>query len=202
MRLGLTFSDVLLVPKRSPLRSRTEADTRTRFTRNVFLNIPLVSSNMATVTEHKMAIAMARHGGLGIIHQFNTIEEQVQEVQTVKRSTSYVIEHPFCLEQDVSLSQALELMEERKVTSVLIVNAEQELLGIVTARDYAYEKNLDKKISELMTPRKKLITASNDISLESAKQLLQKHRIEKLPLLTERTISGLITSQDIKKLES
>lgn len=121
---------------------------------------------MATVTEHKMAISMARHGGLGIIHQFNTIEEQVQEVQTVKLSTSYVIEHPFCLQPDVSLSQALVLMEERTVTSVLIVNTEQELLGIVTARDYAYEKNFDKKLSELMTPREKLITASKEISLE------------------------------------
>ena len=111
MRLGLTFSDVLIVPKRSPLRSRTEADTRTRFTRNVFLNIPLVSSNMATVTEHKMAIAMAREGGLGVIHQFNTVEEQVEEIRKVKRSTSYVIENPLSVPPYITLGEAVKTMK-------------------------------------------------------------------------------------------
>ena len=122
MKLGLTFNDVLLVPKRSPLRSRTEADTRTKFTRNVFLNIPLVSSNMATVTEHRMAIAMAREGGLGIIHQFNTVEEQVEEIRKVKRSTSHIIENPLSVPPTITVGEAVKIMITEGVTSLLVVD--------------------------------------------------------------------------------
>ncbi|MDO8510577.1 MAG: IMP dehydrogenase [Nanoarchaeota archaeon] len=200
MKLGLTFSDVLLVPKKSPLRSRTEADTRTRFTRNVLLNIPLVSSNMATVTEHKMAIAMAREGGLGVIHQFNTIEEQVEEVKKVKRSTSYVIENPLSVPPTITVGEAVKIMIIEGVTSLLVVDGE-ELIGIFTSRDYLFEEQLDKNITEVMTGRERLICAPYGIELQQAKEILHRHRIEKLPLLENRKLRGLITTKDLRKLE-
>ncbi len=200
MKLGLTFNDVLLVPKKSPLRSRTEADTRTKFTRNVFLNIPLVSSNMATVTEHKMAIAMAREGGLGAIHQFNTIEEQVEEVKKVKRSTSYVIENPLSVPPTITVGEAVKIMITEGVTSLLVVDGE-ELIGIFTSRDYLFEENLDKNITEVMTGRDMLICAPYGIELQQAKEILHRHRIEKLPLLDGRKLRGLITTKDLRKLE-
>src|SRR3989338_4038515 len=135
MRVGLTYNDVLLVPKRTPLSSRSEADVKTRFTRNIRLNIPLASANMATVTEHKMAIAMAREGGLGIIHQFQTIAEQVEEIKKVKRSTSYIIENPLSVPPTISIADAVQLMKTEGVTSLLIMQ-EGELEGIFTSRDY------------------------------------------------------------------
>ena len=144
MRAGLTFTDVLLIPKKTPLRSRTEADIRTRFTRNVWLNIRLVSSNMATVTEHKMAITMAREGGLGVIHQFNTLEEQVEEVKKVKRSTSYVIDDPVSVPPTIRVGEAVQIMGTQGVTSLLVVDdggsANGELVGIFTSRDYLFEE--------------------------------------------------------------
>ena len=200
MRLGLTFSDVLLVPKKSPLRSRTEADTRTRFTRNVFLNIPLVSSNMATVTEHKMAIAMAREGGLGVIHQFNTVEEQVEEIRKVKRSTSHIIENPLSVPPTINVGEAVKIMITEGVTSLLVVDGE-ELIGIFTSRDYLFEENMDKNITEVMTGRDRLVCAPYGIELSQAKEILHKYRIEKLPLLENRKVRGLITTKDLRKLE-
>ncbi len=199
-RLGLTFADVLLVPKRTPLSSRTEADVKTRFTKNILLNIPLVSANMATVTEHKMAIAIAREGGLGVIHQFGTIEEQVAEIKKVKKSTSFVIENPISVSPTVTIDEASRMMREEGVTSLLVIENNQ-LVGIFTSRDYLFETNTQKKISEVMTPREKLITASQTITLEDAKKILHHHRIEKLPLIEENQVKGLITTKDIKKLE-
>src|SRR3989338_7077637 len=200
MRVGLTFSDVLLVPKRSPLRSRAEADLRTKFTKNISLNVPLVSSNMATVTEHKMAIAMAREGGLGVIHQFNTLEEQLEEVKKVKRSTSHVIENPISVPPTITVGEAVTIMKTEGVTSLLVVDSE-ELIGIFTSRDYLFEENLNKKISEVMTTKERLITASFGIELEEAKAILHQHRIEKLPLLENGKLRGLITTKDLRKLE-
>ena len=200
MRLGLTFSDVLLVPKRTPLRSRAEAEVKTRFTRNVPLNIPLVSSNMATVTEHKMAIALAREGGLGVIHQFNTIPEQVEEVRKVKRSTSHVIENPLSVPPTITVREAVRIMKTEGVTSLLVMDGE-ELGGIFTSRDYLFEENLDRKITEVMTPKERLITAPRGIELQRAKEILHKHRIEKLPLLENGKLRVLITTKDLRKLE-
>src|SRR3989338_7740960 len=182
MRVGLTFSDVLLVPKKTPLRSRAEADLRTKFTKNISLNVPLVSSNMATVTEHKMAIAIAREGGLGVIHQFNTVEEQVEEIKKVKRSTSHVIEDPLSVPPTITVEEAVAIMKTEEVTSLLVVDKE-ELIGIFTSRDYLFEENFNKKIAEVMTPKERLITAPFGIELKEAKAILHKHRIEKLPLL-------------------
>ena len=198
--LALTYSDVLLVPKRTPLKSRSEADVRTRFTRNINLNIPLVSANMATVTEHMMAIAMAREGGLGVIHQFCTIEEQVAEIKKVKRSTSYIIEDPVSVAPDLTIGEAAKIMEKENVTS-LIVKENDKLVGIFTAKDFLFEDDMDKKISSEMTPKEKLITAPDGIALQEAKRILHEHRIEKLPLLKDGRVSGLITTNDIKKLE-
>ncbi len=200
MRKGLTYADVLLVPRRTPLSSRAEADLRTIFTKNIELNIPLVSANMATVTEYKMAIAMAREGGLGIIHQFCSIEDQVNEVNRVKKSTSYVIDDPVTTLEDVTIREAVNMMEEKRVTS-LLVTKKNKLVGIFTSRDYLFEDNLDKKISEVMTPRERLVTANYGISIEDAKKLLHQHRIEKLPLLKEGKLAGLMTTQDLVKLD-
>ncbi|MEK6899923.1 MAG: IMP dehydrogenase [Nanoarchaeota archaeon] len=200
MKLGLTFSDVLLIPKKTPLRSRAEADVKTKFTRNIYLNIPLVSSNMATVTEHKMAISMAREGGLGVIHQFNTLEEQVEEVKKVKRSTSYIIDDPICVQSAITVGEAAAIMKTEGVTSLLVKQVD-ELIGIFTSRDYLFEENLNKNITEVMTPKDKLVTAPYGIELRRAKEILHKHRIEKLPLLENGKLRGLITTKDLRKLE-
>jgi IMP dehydrogenase len=200
MKLGLTFSDVLLIPKRSPLNSRSEADVKTKFTKNINLNIPLVSANMATVTESKMAIAMAREGGLGIIHQFGTIQEQVEEIKKVKKSTSYIIDDPLSVAQNITIAEAVKVMKTAGVTSLLVKDG-AELVGIFTSRDYLFEEDLSKTIAKVMTPKEKLITAPYGINLEEAKGLLHKHRIEKLPLLQDGNVKGLLTTQDIKKLE-
>ena len=200
MKLGLTFSDVLLIPKRSPLSSRSEAEVKTIFTKNISLNIPLVSANMATVTEHKMAIALAREGGLGVIHQFGTIEQQCEEVKKVKKSTSYIIENPLSVPPLTTIKQAAGVMKKEGVTSLLVMRGE-ELAGIFTSRDYLFEENQDKLITEVMTPKERLITAPYGVVLEAAKKLLHKHRIEKLPLLDNGKVRGLMTTQDIKKLE-
>ncbi len=200
MKEGLTFSDVLLVPKRTPLSSRSEADVSTYFSKNIKLNIPLVSSNMACVTEHKMAIAMAREGGLGVIHQFNTIEEQAKEVRKVKRSTSYVIEEPLTVPPHITVQKAIDTMEETGVTSLLVADNNQ-LKGIFTRRDYLFEENRNRLISEVMTPLSRLITSHPGIQPNEAKNILHNNRIEKLPIVENGEIRGLITTKDIRKLE-
>ena len=201
MKLGLTYADVLIVPKRTPLKSRSEAKIQSRFTRNIILNTPFVSANMATVTEHKTAIAMAREGGLGIIHQFSSIEEQAQEVRRVKRSTSFIIKNPISVNSEVTIKDAVRVMLHQGVTSLLVKEGEV-LVGIFTSRDYLFEDDLSKKVSQVMTHKDKLITAPIGISLEEAKVILHRHRIEKLPLLDSvGNIKGLITTKDIKRLE-
>ncbi|MFH1683179.1 MAG: IMP dehydrogenase, partial [Candidatus Woesearchaeota archaeon] len=200
VRLALSYNDVLLVPKRTPLKSRSEADTKTKFTKNVFLNIPLVSANMATVTEHKMAIALAREGGLGVIHQFSTIEEQVEEIKKVKRSTSYIIEDPISIDESATIEQAVNLMKKEKVTSLLVKDSEQ-LVGIFTSKDYLFEEDWDRKIREVMTPVERMISAEDGITLEEAKIILHKNRIEKLPIMRDGKVKGLITTKDIKRLQ-
>lgn len=198
IRLGLTYADVLLVPKKTSLNSRTEADVKSKWTKNISLNIPLTSTNMASVTEHSMAIAMAREGGIGTIHQFCSIEEQVEEVRKVKKSTSYIVEDPLATDSSIKLQDALDIMDAGEVTSLLVMQ-NGKLAGILTSRDYEFETNYEKKVSELMTT--KLITADPSITMENAKKLLHDHRIEKLPLVKDGKLYGLITSQDIRKLE-
>jgi len=147
-----------------------------------------------------MAIAMAREGGLGVIHQFGSIEEQVEEVKKVKRSTSYIIEQPISISPYYTVREAVEKMESAGVTSLLVEEGGR-LVGIFTSRDYLFEENLDKSVKEVMTPKEKLITAPSGVPMEEAKQILHQHRIEKLPLVEGDIVRGLITTQDIKKLE-
>ncbi|MBT5274674.1 IMP dehydrogenase, partial [Candidatus Woesearchaeota archaeon] len=196
MKTGITFDDVLLVPKKSSVSSRKNISVKTKLTKNIELNNPLVSSNMDTVTESNMAIAMARNGGLGILHRFNSIEEQVKMVEEVKRAEGLIIRDPYCVNLDSPLEDIKSLMNSKKVHSLLVSGAGQ-LKGIITSRDIRFYKN-GKTAQEIMTPREKLIVGKPDISFEEATELLDKNRIEKLPLVdADNNIKGLITSKDI-----
>lgn len=156
---------------------------------------------MVTVTEHQMAIALAREGGIGVIHQFGTIEEEVHEIKKVKRSTSRVIENPLTIDWNHTILEAIEVMKNEKVTS-LLVTKQGELCGIFTSRDYLFEPDLSQPLSSVMTQRDQMIVGSESTTIEEAKKILHQHRIEKLPLLNQLgKIAGLITSQDIVKLE-
>lgn len=199
IREGLTFDDVLLVPKRSPIVSRSQTDLRTKLSRNITLNIPIISANMDTVTESGMAIALAREGGIGIIHRFMAIEDQVDEILKVKRSESVMIEQPYTIKPDMSVAEAKKAMADYGVSG-LLVEEEGKLAGIITRRDITFEKNNRRKVSEVMT--KEVITAKDGLTIEQAKDILHKQRIEKLPVVDDkRRILGLITSKDILKME-
>jgi len=199
IREGLTFDDVLLVPKRSPIVSRSQTDLRTRLSRNITLNIPIVSANMDTVTESGMAIALAREGGVGIIHRFMTIEDQVDEILRVKRSESVMIEQPYTIKPDITVAEARKAMAEYGVSGLLVEEGGR-LAGIITRRDITFEKNSKRKVSEVMT--KEVITAKAGTTIDQAKEILHKQRIEKLPVIDDnRRIVGLITSKDILKMD-
>ena len=201
IRDALTFDDVLLVPKRSSVHSRKEVDLSTRLSRNIKLNIPVVSANMDTVTESAMAIAMAHNGGIGIIHRFMPVERQVEEVLKVKRAESVIIENPYTIWPSATVADAKRLMQEKGVNGLLVVDANQKLLGILTARDLLFEENDLSRVSELMTPTKSLHTATTDVSIDEARRLLRKHKVEKLPLIDrEGRLRGLITSKDMMTL--
>ena len=196
---GLTFDDVLLVPKRSPIVSRSQTNLRTKLSRNITLNIPIISANMDTVTESGMAIALAREGGIGIIHRFMTIEDQVDEILKVKRSESVMIEQPYTIKPDLTVADAKKAMGEYSVSGLLVEEG-GKLLGIITRRDITFEKNNKLKVSELMT--KDVITAKAGITIDQAKEILHNKRIEKLPVVDDKKrIVGLITSKDILKME-
>lgn len=197
-KTGLTFDDVYLVPKKSSLRSRRDADTSSSLTSSIGIVIPIVSSNMDTVTEAEMAVTMAREGGMGIIHRFMSLEEEVREVVRVKRSESVVIEKPYTLPPTKTLKETRDFMESRGVKGILVTDPKGKLLGILTSRDIMFEDGNEKKISQLMTPRSELITARYGVSIDDAKKILKENRIEKLPLVdTGGKLRGLITSKDI-----
>ena len=192
---GLTFDDVLLVPKYSDITSRSQTNLITQLSRNISLNIPFVSANMDTVTESSMAVAIARAGGIGIIHRFLTIQEQANQVLKVKRSGSVMIENPYSITSDKTIETALDYADDKDISGLLVVDSTSKLIGIVTERDllFANSKNL---IQDVMT--KDVVTAKYGISIDEAKDLLHKHRIEKLPLVDESGfVKGLITSKDI-----
>ncbi len=200
MRVGLTFDDVLLVPKFSDVKSRKQADTRTRFSRNIPLSIPIVSANMDTVTESAMAISMARLGGMGVIHRFLTVEEEVNEVLKVKRSEGVVIEDPITLGPDRTVREAWAVIRERQIGGIVVVGSGRRVLGILTRRDVTLEDDLGRKVKDVMTPRKDLITARKGVTLDEARRILHENRIEKLPILDAKgNLAGLITSKDIMK---
>ena len=202
IREGVTFDDVLLVPKFSDISSRTQTDLSTKLSKNITLNIPLISANMDTVTESTMAVTMARQGGIGIIHRFLTIQEQANQVLKVKRSGSVMIENPYQISQDETISTALDIMDEKEVSGLLVVDSESKLVGILTERDVLFE-SLDstKLVRELMT--KDVITSKPSINVDEAKDILKNNRIEKLPLVDDdQKIHGLYTTQDILNTEN
>ena len=195
---GLTFDDVLLVPQASDF-TPNEVDLTTKLTKNITLNIPLMSSAMDTVTESSMAIAIAREGGIGIIHKNMTIEQQAAEVDKVKRSENGVIANPFSLSENHTLKDADELMGKYKISGVPICDDNNVLIGIITNRDLRFETDFAKKIKDAMTSEN-LITAPVGTTLSEAQKLLSKHKIEKLPIVDEKNhLKGLITIKDIEK---
>ena len=197
---GLTFDDVLLVPKYSNITTRSQTDLRTKLSKNISLNIPLISANMDTVTEAAMAIAMAREGGIGIIHRFLTVEEEVEEVLKVKRSASVMIENPYTISATQSAKEAINYMHEKGISGLLVVK-DSKLAGILTHRDVMFESESAKLVQDIMT--KDVITAKPGITLVEAKEILRQHRIEKLPLVDESgQIKGLVTSKDITHNEN
>ncbi|SFB45014.1 IMP dehydrogenase [Clostridium frigidicarnis] len=197
IKTAYTFDDVLLVPNKSEILPR-EVSLKTQLTKTISLNTPVISAGMDTVTESKMAIAMAREGGLGIIHKNMSIEEQASEVDRVKRQENGVITNPFYLHPENLIQDALDLMRKYRISGVPIT-VEGKLVGILTNRDIVYETDYSKKIENVMT-KKNLITGKEGTTLEEAKEILKKHKIEKLPLVdNNNNLIGLITVKDIEK---
>ena len=192
---GLTFDDVLLVPKYSDITSRSQTDLTTKLSRNISISIPFVSANMDTVTESTMASAMARAGGIGIIHRFLTIKEQAAEVLKVKRSGSVMIENPYSVSPNRTIQSAIDYAVDKDVSGLLVVDSNSKLIGIVTNRDLLFADPKD-TVSDVMT--RDVVTAKLDVTLGESKEILHKHRIEKLPIVDDSgIIKGLITSKDI-----
>ena len=201
LKEGLTFDDVLLIPSRSSVLPR-EVDVSTYLTREIKLNIPLISAAMDTVTESEMAIAMAREGGIGILHKNMSIEKQCEEVDKVKRSESGMIQDPITLSPEKTIGDALSLMKKYSISGIPIVDEKGKLVGILTNRDLRFEPNHLLPVSELMT-KENLITAPLGTTLEKAEKILQKFKIEKLPVVDKKgKLKGLITFKDILKKKS
>jgi IMP dehydrogenase len=199
---GLTFDDVLLVPKRSAIRSRKDVSTETCLVRGIRLSIPIISANMDTVTETQMAIAMAQLGGIGILHRFMTIEQQATCVKRVKRSESLIVDSPLTISPEATVDEARQRMDEADVGGLVVVDGENHLLGMVTHRDVLLAPHGDLSVSQVMTQRIRLVTASHSETLEEARHKLFEHRIEKLPLVdADDHLVGLITAQDIIKIQ-
>ena len=201
LKEAFTFHDVLLVPRRSSITSRKDVSLTGKVSRHIELKVPIVSANMDTVTESPMAIAMARLGGIGIIHRFLTLEEEAEEVSRVKRAESFVIENPYTLFPYQTVKEARRFMERHGVGGLLVINDNRKLIGVVSMRDVIFSNgNIDSPVASVMS--KKLVTAKPGIRLEAAEELLHKHKIEKLPLIDSAgRVQGLITAQDIQKLK-
>jgi IMP dehydrogenase len=200
IRLGLAYDDVLLVPRRSSVASRRDVSTRTRFTRRIELAVPIVSANMDTVTESAMAIALAGHGGIGVLHRFLPIARQAAEVARVKRFLNYVIDDPYTITPDRTVADAGAEAAARGVSGLLVTDGEGRLLGLLTARDVRAEPD-ERPAGEAMTPLERLVTAPPGVSLEEARALMHRHRVEKLPLVEDGRLAGLITMRDVELRE-
>ncbi|MBL8041528.1 MAG: IMP dehydrogenase [Nitrospira sp.] len=197
IRLGLTYDDVVLVPAKSQVLP-TEVDTRTRLSRNIQLNIPIVSAAMDTVTEARLAIAMAQEGGIGIVHRVLSPTDQAAEIDRVKKSESGMILDPITISPDQTIRDAHDLMAKYRISGIPVTKA-GKLVGILTNRDLRFETRMDLKVSQVMK-RDKLITAPEGTSLEKAREILHEHRIEKLPVVNKQfELKGLITIKDIEK---
>ena len=199
--LALSYDDVLLVPQRSPIASRADVDTTARFTRRIRLAQPIVSSNMDTVTEAPMAIAMARAGGIGVVHRFQTIEEQVAQVARVKRAEALIIDDPFTIGPELTLERAIDEMRERGANGLVVIDQERRPVGILTHRDVLLRDDLTVTVSQVMTPAERLIVAPVGVATEEAALILRDARIEKLPLVdVDGRLAGLITLRDLMQL--
>ena len=197
-REGLTFDDVLLVPAESQVLP-ANADVATFLTRTIRMNIPITSSAMDTVTEHRLAIALAREGGIGFMHKNMSIDEQAEMVRRVKRSESGMITDPITMRPDKTVGDALDLMQDYRISGIPITTPNHELVGILTNRDLRFETDRGRPISELMTSQN-LVTVPEGTTLEQAKEILHKHRIEKLLVVDRRgKLTGMITVKDIMK---
>lgn len=195
---GLTFDDVLLIPAYSEVLPR-EVDLRTKFSRNITLNVPIVSAAMDTVTEAQLAIALAREGGIGVIHKNMPIAEQARQVHAVKRAENGMIYDPVTIKRGSTVNDALNMMKEYHIGGIPVVDDEGRLVGIVTNRDLRFERNLDRKIDEVMT-KENLVVTHQSTDLEEAAQILQEHKIEKLPVIdSDGRLVGLVTYKDITK---
>ena len=195
---GLTFDDVLLVPQASSVLPH-EVSLRTRLTKNIELNVPILSAAMDTVTESELAIAIAREGGIGFIHKNMTIERQAEEVEKVKRYESGMIANPVTLTKSATLRDANELLKHYKISGLPVIEKDGSLIGIITNRDLKYRDDLTIKVKDIMT-KENLITAPVGTTLEEAKQILLEHRIEKLPIVKNNKLKGLITIKDIDNI--
>ncbi len=199
---GLTYDDVLLVPQRSFIDHRSDVSTKTKLTNSIELQIPLISANMDTVTESEMAIAMAREGGIGVIHRFMTIERQVNEVKRVKRHVGFVVDSTFTISPDANLSKVWQAAQKNGVDCFIVVDEQEKVVGVLSRRDYSFEENLDTKVMNLMTPFKELIIGKENTSVHEAKNIFKKYKIEKLPLLDKnKKLKGLITARSIANHE-
>jgi IMP dehydrogenase len=196
---ALTYDDVLLVPQYSDVDSRRVLSTQTRLTNQITLEIPIVAANMDVVTEYEMAIAMAREGGIGIIHRFLSIDEQARQIERVKKAESFMVENPITMTEAHTVGDLKKIMEETGTGGILILNGGDKLVGIVTTRDLLFENNDSKPVSEIM--QRKVVTAAPDITLKDAEKILHENRIEKLPLVgTDGRVAGLVTLKDIMKI--
>lgn len=197
---GLTYDDVLLVPAYSEILPK-EVEIKSRFSKNIMLNTPIVSAAMDTVTGSELAIAIAQQGGIGVVHKNMTIEQQAKEVRRVKRSESGMIKDPITLIESALVGDALKIMSENKIGGIPVVDSEMKLVGIVTNRDLRFQKNMMEPVSAIMT-KSNVVTADKGTTLQQAEAILQKHKIEKLPVVSENnTLIGLITYRDIIKVK-
>lgn len=199
---ALTFDDVLLTPRRSAIASRRDVDTSGRLTPTICLRAPVISANMDTVTEAAMAIAMARAGGIGIIHRFMPVEQQARQIAQVKRSQGFVVTNPYAIEPSATIAQAAELMQRFEVGGLVVLDPAGRFEGLVTHRDVLLAPPAAVYVHEVMTPLEKVIRVGPDVTREEARQVLYEHRLEKLPMLDEAgRLAGLITTQDLMKAQ-
>lgn len=200
IQTALSYDDVLLVPKKSDIKSRHDVETSTKLTKNISLKIPIVSANMDTVTESEMAIAMAMEGGIGIIHRFCDIDKQVSEVKKVKRKQNIIIGSPFTISSKATLNEFKERSSDLGCSSFLVSDDGSELLGIITRRDVVFCSDDNTLVKDIMTPKEKLVVGPISISTLEAQKILRDNKIEKLPLVDENfQIKGLITEKDIMR---
>lgn len=198
---GLTYDDVLLVPDYSEVLPR-EVTIASNFTKKIKLNTPIVSAAMDTVTEHSLAIAIAQEGGIGVLHKNMTIEEQAEQVRKVKRSENGMIMDPVTISSEATIADAMKLMADNKIGGIPIVDKQNKLFGIVTSRDLRFEKDFKKPVIQVMTPYAQLITGPAGITLKKAEEILQQHKIEKLPIVDKANkLVGLITYKDMIKIK-